>query len=420
MDKVALLIFVAAIVLAFVRKNNIGIIALALGVVAVRLFGLTDKDLYSSISTSLFSALVGITLLFSIIIKTGALQLLAQKIVALAGKRIWLIPALLFCAGSLLTGVGPGGVPALAIMPPLAVAIALEVGYNPVMLALIGIAGMTPGRFTAITPEAAVIMNAVNNAGYEGKHVMFIIAFCILVTNIFIALGTFFIFGGHKVKAPENISGKALPKFSGKQVVALLSILVMLFLIIFCNVNYGMAALAVAAVLLLFHVVDEKEAIKGMPWGTIVMVLGVGALLNIVNKMGGIDLIRNGLEKIMNQTTATPLMGLSAGLLSLVSSALGVVYPTLMPVCIDMSATVGVNATALMASVAAGGSLAGISPMSTGGALIIAAVSNEKKEAFTKEEENKIFMWLLIAAAANLGVLLVTSFAFPAIAAMFG
>ena len=157
MDVVSLLIFVAIIVIAFFRKNNIGILALAAGVIAVRIFGLTDKDLINSVSVSLFTTLVGITLLFSIITNTGALDLLARKIVALAGKRIGLIPILLFLAGFAIVAAGPGGVPALAIIPPLAVAIAVEVGYNPLMLALIGISGMSCGRFSPITPEASII-----------------------------------------------------------------------------------------------------------------------------------------------------------------------------------------------------------------------------------------------------------------------
>ena len=58
MDVVSLLIFVAIIVIAFFRKNNIGILALAAGVIAVRIFGLTDKDLINSVSVSLFTTLV--------------------------------------------------------------------------------------------------------------------------------------------------------------------------------------------------------------------------------------------------------------------------------------------------------------------------------------------------------------------------
>lgn len=138
-------------------KSTVGILAIAAGVIAVRLFGMTDKDLIGGISASMFVTLVGITLLFATINATGALDLLARKIIAMAGSRVWIIPIVIYIAGFIIAGVGPGAVPALAIVPALGVTIALEVGYNPIMLGLIGECGLMAGRMTPITPEAAVI-----------------------------------------------------------------------------------------------------------------------------------------------------------------------------------------------------------------------------------------------------------------------
>lgn len=139
------------------------------------------------------------------------------------------------------------------------------------------------------------------------------------------------------------------------------------------------------------------------------MVLGVGALLGVVDKVGGIKLMSSAISSIMNSTTATPLMGISAGLLSLVSSALGVVYPTMMPMCPDIASQVGgVDPVALMAAVGAGGSLAGLSPMSTGGALILAALGTNI-ENFTSTMQTKTFIQLLIISACALLVIAVVS-----------
>ena len=99
MDVVALVIFLGVIILAFVRKINVGILAIAAGVIAVRLFGMTDKDLIGGFSSSMFVTLVGITLLFATINATGALDLLARKIIALAGNKVWVIPIVIYIAG---------------------------------------------------------------------------------------------------------------------------------------------------------------------------------------------------------------------------------------------------------------------------------------------------------------------------------
>lgn len=404
LDVVSLIVFIAVILLAFFRKVNVGVVALTVGVLAVRIFGMTDKQLYSGISASMFTTLVGITLLFAAVTQTGALDLLARKIIGLAGNRMWVIPILVYIAGFIVAGVGPGAIPALAIIPALAAVIAVEVGFDPIMLALIGEAGLMAGRMTPITPEAAIIEAAAENANIFG--VMPVVLVCQTIVTAIFSLVIFFVFKGHKVKTPVNpIQKDSIEKFNTKQIVSLCGILLMMILLIFCDVNIGLAAFAVAGLLFLFGIADSDKAIKSLPWGTIVMVLAVGALLDVVNEMGGIDLLSNAMSSIMTSGTATPVMAISAGLLSLVSSALGVVYPTMMPMCADIAAQVGgVNPVALMAAVGAGGSLAGISPLSTGGALALAGLAVAVPN-LTKEEENKRFVQLFLLAGLALLVL---------------
>ena len=88
-DMASLIVFIGIIGTAFWRKNNIGILALSAGVVLVNAVGMPEKVLIGGISASLFITLVGITLLFSIVIDTGALDLLSRKVIATAGERMW-------------------------------------------------------------------------------------------------------------------------------------------------------------------------------------------------------------------------------------------------------------------------------------------------------------------------------------------
>lgn len=409
----SLILFVAAIIIAFFRKNNIGVLAMTLGTIGIRFFGISDKQFIAGINIGLFTTLVGITLLFAIVIQTGVLDLIAKKIVGLAGKRIWLLPILIGLTGFILVGIGPGGVPVLAIIPPLAVSIARQTGYNPLMMALIGIMAMTPGRFSPLTPEGAIIISALEKSGLSQLAILAIIINTIL-TSLVVCLVLFVLFGGHKVKAKKDMEIMAVTeKFTSNQLKALGAIVLMLVLIIFGKVNIGLAALSCAAILLFFRVADDASCIKAMPWNTILMVLFVGALLRVVDKMGGISLMRDALASIMSLSTAASLTGFSAGLLSLVSSALSVVYPTMMPICVDLANQIGgTHPVALMSAVAEGGALAGTSPMSTGGALILAALGGELKKEFTKEYQNKVFAQLLLVSGINLVVLLICAFIF--------
>ena len=76
-DIISLVLFIVVILLAFFRKVNVGVVAVTFGVIMVRIFGLTDKDLIGGFSTSMFTTLVGITLLFA----------LAVLVVGLAASR---------------------------------------------------------------------------------------------------------------------------------------------------------------------------------------------------------------------------------------------------------------------------------------------------------------------------------------------
>lgn len=185
-DIISLVIFIAVILLAFFRKVNVGIVALTAGVIAVRVFGMNDKALIAGISASMFTTLVGITLLFAAVTQTGALDLLARKIIAMAGNRMWIIPIAVYIAGFIVAGVGPGAIPALAIIPALAAVIAVEVGFDPIMLVLIGEAGLMAGRMTPITPEAAIITAAASEAGID--NVMSTVLLCQTMVTIIYSL----------------------------------------------------------------------------------------------------------------------------------------------------------------------------------------------------------------------------------------
>ena len=276
------------------------------------------------------------------------------------------------------------------------------------MLALIGEFGLIAGRMTSITPEAAIITHAASSAGFE--NVMPIILVCqTLVTLIYVII-IFLLFKGYKLKTPKtNLKDTKLPSFTKNQILSLLGIPLMLILMIAFKINIGLAAFFVSALLVLFGVAKDGEALKALPWSTIIMVVAVGALLSVVNKVGGIKLMSAAISSIMTSSTAVPLMGISAGLLSLVSSALAVVYPTMMPMCADIAAQVGgVSPVALMAAVGSGGSVAGISPMSTGGALILAALGTNL-DNFTSSQQAKVFVKLLIFSGGSLVLLAIIS-----------
>lgn len=173
--------------------------------------------------------------------------------------------------------------------------------------------------------------------------------------------------------------------------------------------NVGLAAFAVSILLLVLNAADEKMAIKNVPWSTLLMVTGVGTLMSIVLKVGGVKLLSGMLASIMTPSTAVGIQGLSAGILSWFSSALGVVWPTMVPTVGEIAAQVGVKPDGLITIMCLTASFAGFSPASTGGSLILAA--NATDPEFTKEKENKLFLQLFLLSSLLLALTVIAAFA---------
>lgn len=390
------IVFIVLLILAFTRKTNMGVLAFGAALILGRLIGMTDKEIVKTLSSSLFVTLTGITLLFSAVNSTGALELVAKKIANIFGKKVWTLPIIAYLIGFILAIIGPGAIPPTTLVVTMTVSIAISAGYNPIMMGVIGGLGLMGGRVAAITPEGNLVVTLAAEQGINSSVILPVCLFQI-VTTVLAAVALFFVMGGHKVKGEkvEIESAKATPQ----QLIALGAIVAMLVLVVILGFDTGLTSFIIAAILFLFHVVDEKTAIKNVPWGTIVMILGVGVLMSVISKAGGIDMLCNALAGVMSPGTVAPFSGVTAGIMSLVSSGLGVVYPTLIPTASDLVRSVGGgNPIAVISAIVAGGSLAGFSPMSTCGALTLGAMSALLPN-MSKEEQNQNFMKLIIVAA---------------------
>ena len=158
-----------------------------------------------------------------------------------------------------------------------------------------------------------------------------------------------------------------------------------------------------AAALILLGCADEKKAIKSIPWGTLLMICGVGVLVNMISLLGGIDLISDTLSSFMTERTATPIMALTSGILSWVSSTTAVVMPTLYPISAEICQRfASVNYVEMIAAITATSFAAAISPLSTGGAIIMSSYSSARET--TTGEMNKMFYTLFLLSVGNVCV----------------
>lgn len=293
--------------------------------------------------------------------------------------------------------IGPGAIPCLAIMPIIAVPIALQSGYNPIMLSVIAVSGVMSARMSPITPEGILVTKLLTDQGITNvTKVLFASMFVQAFVN---AILVFVIFKGWKIKKSIEIEQKEIAQFNKNQVISLIGLIIMMVCALFFKMNVGLVSFFIGSILVLIGVAKDSDCIKGVPWSVLLLVTGVGMLMKIVLSSGGIDIIVNGLSAMMGERTASAIMVTAAGIMSFFSSGLGVVFPTLIPTVNGIAANVGgaANAMELAAMVVVGGTVTGVSPISTTGALIIAAVSSNK-EASEIYPSNKMFTELFALA----------------------
>ena len=143
-----------------------------------------------------------------------------------------------------------------------------------------------------------------------------------------------------------------------------------------------MAALTGATILSLAKAGDEKEAIKRMPWGVVLMVCGVTVLIGVLEKTQGMSLFTDLLASVSSPATVSAIVAFATGIVSVYSSTSGVVLPAFLPTVPGLVERLGGgDPMAIASSMVVGGHLVDLSPLSTIGALCIAALPARRRFA---------------------------------------
>ena len=404
----SLVLLVVAIFLGFFRKMNTGLIAIAFALLLGRMAGFPDKEIIAGFNYSLFVMLLGVTYLFSLAQINGCLDLLAKKVVALAGRRTWLIPILIYVFSTVLSAIGPGTVPTMAIMMVFSMALAAEMDINPAMLSALSVLGASGGGVSPLAATGIIGINLCADFGLVGIEREFLLN-GILSSTVY-ATVVYFLLGGYKLKSDKVIRQADIPPFNRKQLITLAGIAVMVFLVLVVKINVGLVGFAVAMVLSLLRVSDEGEALRRVPLGTLILITGVGVLMHMIIELGGITMLSNALVTVMNEDTAPSVIGVTSGIMSWFSSTSGVVMPTLIPTIPNIVAQLdgNLNPLELATAITMISNTAGISPLSTGGALALAAYTSAADAS--QQEQQKLFLEMFGISAFGVVVLCICAY----------
>ena len=407
MALLSLLFLLLAIFLGFVRKMNTGLLCIAFALVLGRMSGVSDAVIMKGFNSSLFIMLLGVTYLFSMAQINGSLDLLAQKVIALAGRRVYLIPIIIYVFSIVLAALGPGSVPTMAIMMVFSMSLAAEMKISPVLLSTLTVLGSCAGGLSPLAATGIIGANLCAEFGLTGIENDFLLngvfSFTVYAVIVYVWLG------GYKLRAAEDVGEKVIPSFNRKQLLTIAGIVAMVFMVMLLHINVGLVSFAVAAVLSFLRVSEEAKAIRHIPWNTLLLITGVGVLMQLIIDLGGINILSAALVSVMSAKSAAAVMGLTSGIMSWFSSSSGVVMPTLLPTVPHIAQQLGgVNELELASSITTISHVAAISPLSTGGALALAAYASAAN-ANQKQQQN-LFMKMFGVSALGVSVLCVFSY----------
>ena len=389
----SLLALLAAIVLSCTSQLNVGLLAMALAwAIGVFVAGWSADAVAAGFPTQLFLTLAGVTLLFSVSEVNGTMDTLGRRAMRLARGNARLVPVLFFLIAMTVSTIGPGAVPATALIAPIAMALGAQSSIPPFLTALMVANGANAGNLSPLS-SVGVIANAkmasVGLGGHEWK-----VWAANFSAHAAVAVAAWLFFGGPqlaKTPAVANEPSADDRRLPARQRLTMAVVIAWVAGVVLLGLHVGFSAFAAAVLLIVLHAADETTAVKRMPWSAILMISGVSLLVGVLEKTGGMDLFTGLLARFATPATVNGFIAFVTGTISTYSSTSGVVLPTFLPTVPSLIEKVGGgDPLGVALSINVGASLVDVSPLSTIGALCVAAVSDART---ARELFRRMLIW---------------------------
>lgn len=369
---VALLLVIAV---SLTSRVNVGALAIALAW-PIALFAAHWKAdaLIASFPSSLFLTLLGVTLLFGVAQANGTTAAVTHRAVRLCRGRVVLLPPLFFVIGCVVSTMGPGAIAATALVAPLALAIGATAGVPMFLAALMVGNGANAGNLSPVSAVGVLVQSLMQQSGLGGHE--WNVWAANFAAHAMVAIAAFFLFGGMpllRAGRVEFVTDES-PVTWRHALTLVITALWIVGVVVF-KLHPGLSAFAAASALVLAGAADDAAVVKSVPWSVLLMVSGVSVLIAVLEKTGGMDLFSTMLARIATVHTVNGTIAFVTGLISTYSSTSGVVYPAFLPAVPGLVQKLGGGDPLQVAmSINVGAALVDVSPLSTIGALCLAAL----------------------------------------------
>ncbi|MFM6832046.1 MAG: SLC13 family permease, partial [Novosphingobium sp.] len=388
---ILLAIFAAAVWLPV----NMGLIGLAAALgLGVFVAGLPVKDVLAGFPADLFLTLLGITYLFGIASRNGAIDWLVARTAHALGRHTALLPALVFMVAGVLTALGAVGPAAVAIVAPIGLRFARIHGFSALMMGLLVVHGAQAGSFSPISIYGGITNKVLASSGIAPDPMFLFLASAAFNAAIALLIWAFFarrtaaaLAEAHDIPLPMALTRDQAWTLAG---LAALATGALLF-----KVDIGFMALIVILGLAVVAPRTQDGALKYVDWSTILLISGIVIYVSLLDRLGTLDAVSAMIGTVGSAALAVLLLCYLAGVVSAFASStalLGVIIPLAVPVLAGSA----LSPIAVVSAIAIANTIVDTSPFSTNGALIVANSPEDERPAMLHK--------LLVYAAIIVGL----------------
>ncbi len=387
-----LMALAVSIGLGYKTKINIGFFTIAFAyLIGCFGMGLKPSEVIELWPVKIFFIILSVTLFYNFALANGALEKLASHLLYRCRKFPQFLPLAIFFAATIIAGLGAGFYTVLAFMAPITLLLCKKTNMNMIIGGMAANYGALAGANFMTSQSGIIFRSLMENTGISSQTA-FSYSSGIFVLTLIIPIAVLGIYTLWNRKSNSIVIEDQKPEpFDKKQKQSIFLIILMMSIVLvfpilhlvfpdvktisFLNSKIDIAFLAItfSLISLLMKLADEKKVIALVPWGTLIMICGVGMLIALGVKLGIITTLSEWLANNVPVWVIPVLLCLISAIMSVFSSTLGVVAPTLFPIVPALALTSGLNPLVLFICIVVGAQSTAISPFSSGGSLIMAS-----------------------------------------------
>lgn len=375
----ALLVLVLVLTVGAFRADlNVGLLAFAAAYPLGFAAGLAPTEVAALFPAQLVLTVLSVSLFFELVGENGTLTRLTGGLLRLVGGDGRWLPVAFFGVAFGLSALGPGNIAAVALLAPVALPAGVRAGTSPLLMTVALCTGANAGAFSPVAVTGSLNAALLAEIGLGGAGLPLQVFAAVAAMQSLSAVGGWVLLRGFRpvgAVPADREPVRPAPRLGRRHRLTLLAVLAFLLAVAGFGSSPVAVAFALAAVLTAARLADAGRAVRALPWSVVLLIAGVGTLVNLLEKTGSLDLLTALLARYAAPGTLNALLALVSGLASLGSSSSGVVMPLFVPLAPDLVAQVGSgNPVEAVIAVDVGSHMVDVSPLSTLGALCLAAL----------------------------------------------